>query len=156
MFDINVIKYLTNSFKSLNMIKNTLVKHALECAKDYTDYYCKPLGANDVGANGSHQAGIYVHKDYGKSIFPKKFNKGDNEHADIVIKWFDSGLEDHCRFIYYGKAKRTNEFRLTRISRKFKLGDYLLIIKTDNEFVGFVFDAVQYDTFITQLVKFNT
>lgn len=134
---------------------NKIIIHAVECISENPQFFYRELTANDVGANGAHQAGIYVHKDYGKSIFPKDFKKGENVHADIIIKWFDSGIEDKCKFIYYGKARRTDEFRFTCISRKFGVGNHLLIIKTTDEFIGFIFDDGQDSLFRQQLVKLN-
>lgn len=132
-----------------------LVSHAVECISENPEFLYKALTANDVGANRAHQAGIYVHQDYGKSIFPKDFKKGENVHAEIIIRWFDSGIKDKCKFIYYGKATGTNEFRFTCISRKFRVGDYLLIIKTADEFTGFIFDDGQDAFFRQQLLKLN-
>lgn len=79
------------------------------------------------------------------------FKKGENVHDEIVINWYDSGLKDHCRFIYYGQAHRTDEFRITRLSRRFQIGDLLLLILIDEEYVGFVFNEYQEAYFRKQL-----
>lgn len=139
-------------------IRNPLkiVNLALELIQESSSQYLfKNITINDTGANGSHQAGVYIHKDTGKLLFKKPFKKGENVHDEIVINWSDSGLKDHCRFIYYGQGLRTNEFRITRLSRRFQIGDLLLLILIDEEYVGFVFNEYQEAYFRKQLHRFT-
>lgn len=130
-----------------------IVNAALELIQESSSKYLfKNITINDTGIR-SHQAGIYIHKDSGKMLFNKSFKKGENVHDEIVIHWYDSGLKNHCRFIYYGKGFRTDEFRITRLSRRFQIGDFLLLILIDEEYVGFVFNEYQEAYFKKQLYQ---
>ncbi|MCY4780361.1 hypothetical protein ORI89_11920 [Sphingobacterium sp. UT-1RO-CII-1] len=130
-----------------------IVAKALECVVNSDGYFYKYLTPNDVGSNGSHQSGIYVRMDDGKKLFPKSFKKGENVHADIKILWYDSKLTSLCNFIYYGKAFGTEEFRITRLNRKFTTGDFLLLVLTNDEYIGFVFDEQQSKKFLTGMTS---
>jgi len=77
-----------------------------------------------------------------RSYFLNLFRKG-GVHADIKILWYDAKPTSKCIFIYYGKALGTEEFRITRFSRKFTTGDFFLLVLTNDEYIGFVFDAKQ-------------
>ena len=125
-----------------------IVSKALECIENGKAFFCKYLTSNDVGSNGGHQAGIYISKDDGRKLFPKPFKKGENVHADIVIKWYGSKISRVCNFIYYGKALRTNEFRITRLERRFQENDFFILVLVDEEYIGFVLDEVQAREFL--------
>lgn len=126
---------------------NTITK-ALECVTNANAYFYKYLTSNDVGSNGSHQYGVYIRKDDGKKLFPKPFKKGENVPVDIKISWYDSKLSEVCNFIYYGKALRTDEFRITRINRKFQDGDFFLLALVGEEYIGFVLNNEQSKDFL--------
>ncbi|MEN5087993.1 EcoRII N-terminal effector-binding domain-containing protein [Sphingobacterium faecium] len=128
-----------------------IVTKALECVANGDSYFYKYLTPNDVGSNGSNQSGVYVRMDDGKKLFPKSFRKGENVHADIQVLWYDSKRTSLCNFIYYGKALGTEEFRITRLNRKFITGDFLLLVLTNDEYIGFVFDSQQATDFIKTL-----
>lgn len=113
---------------------------AIDKIRASDSFFYKYLTPNDVGASGSHQSGIYIRKEDGKKLFEKKHKKGENVHIDITISWLDTGLNEDCRFIYYGKAMSKNEYRITRISRKFRTNDFLVLVKDGNDFLGFVLD----------------
>ncbi|MEJ5089104.1 hypothetical protein GEO21_03555 [Sphingobacterium faecium] len=125
-----------------------IVSEALECIENGIAYFCKYLTPNDVGINGAHQGGIYVSLEDGKKIFPKPFRKGENVHAGIEIQWYGSKISRVCNFIYYGKALRTNEFRITRLNRKFQENDFFILVLVDEEYIGFVLDEDQAREFL--------
>ncbi|WP_104381352.1 EcoRII N-terminal effector-binding domain-containing protein [Sphingobacterium sp. HMA12] len=128
-----------------------IVAKALECVANSDGYFYKYLTPNDVGSNGSNQSGVYVRMGDGKKLFPKSFKKGENVHADIQVLWYDSKLTSLCNFIYYGKALGTEEFRITRLNRKFVTGDLLLLILTTDEYIGFVLNDGQSKEFLASM-----
>lgn len=132
-----------------------IVAKALECVANSDGYFYKYLTPNDVGSNGSNQGGVYVRMDDGKKLFPKPFKKGENVHADIQVLWYDSKLTSLCNFIYYGKALGTQEFRITRLNRKLTAGDLLLLVLTNEEYIGFVFDSQQASDFFRLQAKLD-
>lgn len=125
-----------------------IVSKALECIENGNAYFHKYLTPNDVGSNGGHQAGIYVSKEDGRKLFPKPFKKGENVHTDIVIKWYGSKISRVCNFIYYGKALRTNEFRITRLERKFHENDFFILVLIGEEYIGFILDDNEAKEFL--------
>lgn len=80
-------------------------------------WYLKRLSGNDTLANGAHQAGPYVPKEFLFEIFPT-INKPDADNPD---KWFELRLDSHCdvrqvRAVWYNNKLRggtRNETRLT-------------------------------------------
>lgn len=128
-----------------------IVAKALECVANSDGYFYKYLTSNDVGSNGSNQSGVYVRMDDGKKLFPKSFKKGENVHADIRVVWYDSKLTSLCNFIYYGKALGTEEFRITRLNRKLMSGDFLLLVLTNDEYIGFVLNDERSKEFLTNM-----
>lgn len=128
-----------------------IVEKALECVANSDGYFYKYLTPNDVGSNGSHQNGIYVRMEEGRKLFPKSFKKGENVHTDIQVIWYDSKLTSQCNFIYYGKALGTEEFRITRLNRKFMVADFLLLVLTTDEYIGFVLNDEQSKEFLTSM-----
>ena len=87
--------------------------------------FAKVLSANDVGATGSHQAGILVPKGDPDllAFFPPLDAAELNPDAWIVCE-DDAGEEWRLRYIYYnnrlhGTGTR-NEYRLTHLTRLFK------------------------------------
>lgn len=132
-----------------------IVAKALECVVNSDGYFYKYLTQNDVGSNGSHQNGIYIRINEGRKLFPKSFKKGENVHADIQVLWYDSKLTSMCNFIYYGKALGTEEFRITRLNRKLITGDFLLLVLSNKEYIGFIFDAKQATEFIRLQLKLD-
>lgn len=81
----------------------------------------KKLSDNDVGATGSHQAGILVPKDERiLSFFPQLDRTRKNPRAVLVVRERSSGTRWEFTFIYYnGKlfGGTRNEFRLTRMTQ---------------------------------------
>lgn len=93
--------------------------------------FCKFISANDAGDTGAHQAGLYIPKNSIELLFDEPGEKGKNKEKFATIKWWD-GTESKCRFIYYGQGSR-NEYRITRLGRHFKVGEFIIIIKIDEE-----------------------
>lgn len=79
--------------------------------------FCKFLSANDTGATGGHQAGIYIPKSSAKILFSEPGQKGENKDKWVKVKWQDDFITD-TRFIYYGKGTR-NEYRITNFGKDF-------------------------------------
>lgn len=81
-------------------------------------WYAKRLSGNDTLANGSHQAGSYVSRDFLFSLFPS-LNRPESENPDVEFDAFiDSHSDDRrVRAVWYNNARRggtRNETRLTR------------------------------------------
>ena len=80
-------------------------------------WYVKRLSGNDTLANGSHQAGPYIAREFLFQVFPA-INRTDIKNPDV---WFDLYLDsnaDHrkVRAVYYNNAHfdgTRNEARLT-------------------------------------------
>lgn len=102
----------------------------------------KKLSANDIGANGSHQAGILVPKDREiLSFFP---DLGCSEkNPRVVIEFIDANGEFwNFTFIYYNNKffdehGTRNEYRLTGMTRYLKsikaaVGDSIVLTRDDN------------------------
>lgn len=80
-------------------------------------WYVKRLSANDTLANGTHQAGPYVPKEFLFSIFPS-LSKSKKLNPDV---WFDLSVDSHAdvrnvRAVWYNNKLQggtRNEARLT-------------------------------------------
>lgn len=90
---------------------------AIDAVLNCTLGFCKFLSANDTGATGGHQSGIYIPKSAFKILFSLPGEKGENKDKWVKIKWQDDFITD-SRFIYYGKGTR-NEYRITNFGRDF-------------------------------------
>ncbi len=77
----------------------------------------KRLTANDVGATGSHQAGVLIPKMFATEFFPALDVAVVNPSAWLTITAVDIGEAYQWRFIYYNTAVlgvgSRNEYRLT-------------------------------------------
>jgi len=99
--------------------------------------FAKSLSANDVGATGSHQAGILVPKSDPQllAFFPRLDHTELNPDALLIAK-DDQGQEWKFRYVYYNNRLHSetgtrNEYRLTRLTAYFdsvnaKPGDVLV------------------------------
>ena len=101
------------------------------------------ITANDVGKNGSHQAGFYIPKCAAALLFDTPGVKGENKDKIVKVKWQDDFTTD-SRFIYYGQGTR-NEYRITRFGKGFpffeedNVGDLLIIAQqSEDYYYGFV------------------
>lgn len=108
--------------------------------------FCKFLSANDTGATGGHQAGIYIPKSSIDILFSESGQKGENKDRWVKVKWQDDFVTD-TRFIYYGKGTR-NEYRITNFGRNFPLltteytGALFVFVKSDEEnYLGYVLNS---------------
>ena len=61
--------------------------------------FCRFITANDVGKNGSHQAGFYIPKCAAALLFDTPGVKGENKDKIVKVKWQDDFTTD-SRFIY--------------------------------------------------------
>ena len=107
-----------------------------------TKTFIKILSANDVGATGSHMAGIAIPKGDGEllSFLPKLDSSNLNPSA-----WIDCEIQDgvtlKLRYIYYNNRMHSptgtrNEYRITHLTKflrdsNAKEGDYFEISKHD-------------------------
>ena len=99
--------------------------------------FCKFISRNDAGATGAHQAGLYIPKNALKLLFDEPGEIGANKEKYASLKWQD-GINVNCRFIYYGKGTR-NEYRITRLGRNFVEGQFVVIIKeNEDNYLGFL------------------
>jgi hypothetical protein len=107
--------------------------------------FSKTLSANDVGATGSHQAGILVPKSNQEllAFFPLLDKAQKNPDAWITCK-DEAGNELSLRYIYYNTkihgAGTRNEYRITRLTaylreRSVKPGDSLQFEATNEPLV---------------------
>jgi hypothetical protein len=104
----------------------------------------KVLSANDVGANGAHQAGILIPKTNKNLLefLPKLDISLKNPDAWIICTDVD-GVHRKFRFIYYNNKMHDvggtrNEFRITHMTTFFKdfgaqEGDTFEISRIDNQ-----------------------
>lgn len=110
---------------------------AIAAVKTYQYSFCKFVSANDAGATGAHQAGLYIPKNSIKLMFDEPGRKGENKEKFASIEWFDGEISE-CRFIYYGQGTR-NEYRITRLGRSFKEGQLVILTKISEEsYLGFL------------------
>lgn len=108
--------------------------------------FCKFLSANDTGATGGHQAGIYIPKSSAKILFSEPGQKGENKDKWVKVKWQDDFITD-TRFIYYGKGTR-NEYRITNFGKDFPFltteytGALFVFIKENEEcYLGYMLNS---------------
>ncbi len=103
----------------------TQIPHWLtEFARPDRVWYAKRLSGNDTLANGAHQAGPYIPRDFLNSRFPS-LNRPDVLNPDVRFELFiDShSVRKRVRAIWYNnllhtKDGRRNESRLTRLGGK--------------------------------------
>lgn len=109
----------------------------IKTVKEHQYSFCKFISANDAGETGAHQAGLYIPKNSIKLLFDEPGEKGKNKEKLASISWQD-GLISNCRFIYYGQGTR-NEYRITRLGRHFKVGEFVIIVRlSDEEYLGYL------------------
>jgi hypothetical protein len=80
-------------------------------------WYLKRLSANDTLANGAHQAGPYIPKEFLFSVFPT-LNDPARENPDLTFNFYIDSHSDHrlVRAVWYNNRIRggtRNEARLT-------------------------------------------
>ena len=101
----------------------------------------KKLSANDVGANGAHQAGILVPKDKSiLSFFPRLSEGTKNPRMTLVIREIADCSRWEFNFIYYNNrlfGGTRNEYRLTCMTQYLRaidarVGDDLVFSKDEN------------------------
>lgn len=101
----------------------------------------KKLSVNDIGINGSHQAGILVPKDQKiLSFFPKLAANVKNPRSKIVVRESKTQTRWEFNFIYYNNrlfGGTRNEYRLTCMTKYLraidaKVGDELVFSKDEN------------------------
>ncbi|CCZ80418.1 EcoRII N-terminal effector-binding domain-containing protein [Odoribacter laneus] len=125
---------------------NEMTWYAIDAVDKVQAAFCKFIYANDVGATGAHQDGIYIPKNCWSLIFDNPSEKGVNKDHFVKIRW-KNNFETDNRFIYYGKGTR-NEYRLTRFGKRFpffqedNVGDLIIICRTELDYYfGFVLSA---------------
>lgn len=117
-------------------MSGTLEK-AISTCQEYPLAFCKFIAANDVGATGTHQAGIYIPKGAYRILFDTPGHKGENKERFVKIKW-QADFQTESRFVWYGRGTR-NEYRITRFGRGFPflkdeyMGDLFVIVKVSEE-----------------------
>lgn len=90
-----------------------------EVARSETVWYIKRLSGNDTLANGAHQAGPYVPKEFLFGILPR-LNRPDEDNPDA---WFEMYIDSHAdcrrvRAVWYNNRLRggtRNEARITQL-----------------------------------------
>jgi hypothetical protein len=100
----------------------------------------KELSANDIGATGTHQAGILVPKAPEiLSFFPTLNRRSKNPRAALVVREKRDGTRWIFNFIYYNNAffgGTRNEYRLTCMTKYLRatgarVGDELVFSKNE-------------------------
>jgi hypothetical protein len=101
----------------------------------------KKLSANDIGINGTHQAGILVPKTKDiLSFFPTLNADIKNPRIILVVRECGDGTKWEFNFIYYNNGLfggTRNEYRLTCMTKYFRaidarVGDELRFFKDEN------------------------
>jgi len=114
-----------------------ILQEAIKAVKENQYSFCKFVSANDAGDTGAHQAGLYIPKNSSKLLFDEQGAKGEMKERLVTMQWPFDNVITTSRFIYYGKETR-NEYRITRLGRKFNEGDLVIISKEDeNNYVGY-------------------
>lgn len=67
-----------------------ILEKTISICQEYPLAFCKFISANDVGATGTHQAGLYIPKNSYQILFDSAGNKGANKERFVKIKWQDS------------------------------------------------------------------
>ena len=94
--------------------------------------FLKIISANDAGATGSHQAGLYLPKRAQGMFTPHRPIAGRRDKHELRITWPD-GIERESVVTWYGEKTR-DEYRLTRFGRDFpflgkdSVGELLVLI----------------------------
>lgn len=125
---------------------SAILNSAIQCVQTSEAAWCRFITANDAGATGSHQAGVYIPKCSAKLLFDEPCVKGENREKLVKIIWQNDFVTDSC-MKYYGQGTR-NEYRITRFGRGFPLlrednvGDLLIIVKlNEDNYAGFVLET---------------
>lgn len=116
---------------------------AIKCTIEGDITFCKFLSANDTGATGGHQSGIYVPKNSYSILFDREGSNGENMDRWEQIRWQDE-FDTNSRFIYYGQGTR-DEYRITNFGRDFPFlkpeftgALFILIKNSDANYMGFI------------------
>ncbi|WP_158221250.1 type II restriction endonuclease [Salimicrobium humidisoli] len=90
--------------------KPETLQKAIKASQNQGRFFCKFLSANDVGANGSHQSGIYLNIHSWGMFFDAEIPATGKAEREVKIH-----MENHYSFVsrvvYYTSKK---EFRITR------------------------------------------
>ena len=106
-----------------------------------TTVISKKLSANDIGANGAHQAGVLVPKSKDiLSFFPTLNTAIKNPRMTLLVRELADGTKWEFNFIYYNNVQfggTRNEYRLTCMTKYLrsidaKVGDELTFSKDEN------------------------
>lgn len=117
--------------------------------KNSGEAFLKIVSANDAGATGAHQSGIYIPKG-SISFFEFKGVQGENNEKLIGLRWLDKDLKSESRIIYYGKAK--NEYRITRLGITLKPESLVIFTKVENDnFEAFTIAKNESEDFLSNL-----
>ncbi|AWX46121.1 Type II site-specific deoxyribonuclease [Flagellimonas maritima] len=131
------------------------ISSIIEIIKNSKETFVKLVSPNDAGVTGTHQGGIYLPKNSIDMFLDTPGIKGQNKDKFITIDWFDD-TTSKSRVVYYGKGTR-NEYRITRLGKKLKINDLIVLTKfDDDEFKGFLVDETQVAQFLMELnLKIN-
>jgi len=94
-------------------------------------FFFKYISANDAGATGGHQSGLYMPKNVRPMFYMRDGTKGENYTADIPLRW-SNGRIQNASFKWYGSKTRA-EYRLTRgfnFLTSEQTGDLIIFVKT--------------------------
>lgn len=123
-----------------------IVNKAIKDCVKHEYAFCKFISANDAGATGAHQAGLYIPMNSWEILFDRPGVRGENKDRFVKIRWQDD-FETDSRFIYYGQKTR-NEYRITRFGRGFPLlrpesvGDLFVLVKIEEDYYhGYVIEG---------------
>jgi hypothetical protein len=86
------------------------------------------ISKNDSSSAASHQMGVYIDKHFWNICFEEQGRKQANTYRLVNIDWYDGKSSPRARFIHYGMGRK-NEYRITRLDRKFEMGSILVLIK---------------------------
>lgn len=111
----------------------SILENAIQDCLRHSPAFCKFISANDAGATGGHQSGLYIPLEAWPILFDSPGVKGENKDKFVTIRWQDD-FETDSRFIYYGQKTR-NEYRITRFGNGFPF--------LKDEYVGALFVLVQ-------------
>jgi hypothetical protein len=101
------------------------------------------ISKNDSSSAASHQMGVYIDKHFWNICFDEQGRKQANTYRMVNVDWYDGKSSPRTRFIHYGMGRK-NEYRVTRLDRKFELGSIIVLIKKAiDSYYGFVLHGEQ-------------
>lgn len=131
-----------------------IINKAVEACRNNNISFYKYVSLSDAGESKGHIGGVYIPKQGARLMFDTPCKKGENRGRLVTIEWFDGLIIENCKFLYYGMGSR-NEFRITCTKRKLNTGDFLIMVKINDDLYQAYTLSSEYEVglFYTKLSK---